>query len=227
MENIKTYFKKDNKIHHFCLIKGETDSINNFLIENLEKEFNVSRKQGNLIIENYESLLVDDARDIKEKTIRKNKENTKTFYLLNLSSLNNNSQNALLKILEEPPVGTYFIITLPNFSAILDTIKSRSVLIDANDLLIQDFTEVIELLKMNYGERISWVKKIIQGIKDEKISKNKVSKIIKQTVLYLNQEKYSKEIIYKIDSLNKNLQNTGVSLKIILEAYILFLPINK
>jgi len=52
--------------------------------------------------------------------------------------MNSVSQNALLKDIEEPPIGTIFIMTVVNLNKILTTIKSRANIINLNPFNDQD-----------------------------------------------------------------------------------------
>ena len=90
--------------------------------------------------------------EIKIEEIRKLKENL-TGKLLNggyrviiidtINDLNKSAQNALLKILEEPPVNTLFILITHNISNVPDTILSRCLKFSFNALSISDTKEVI------------------------------------------------------------------------------------
>ena len=90
--------------------------------------------------------------EIKIEEIRKLKENL-TGKLLNggyrviiidtINDLNKSAQNALLKILEEPPVNTLFILITHNISNVPDTILSRCLKFSFNALSISDTKDVI------------------------------------------------------------------------------------
>ena len=52
-------------------------------------------------------------------------DNLKIILIDNIENLNKNSSNALLKVLEEPKINTYFFLIFDNKKKILNTIKSR------------------------------------------------------------------------------------------------------
>ena len=52
---------------------------------------------------------------------------TKVYILDDCQTMNDSAENALLKILEEPPAGVYFLLTCPTSGALLPTIRSRAV----------------------------------------------------------------------------------------------------
>ena len=66
---------------------------------------------------------IDDVREVKEKAYIK--EDRKKTILLAAKKYNIISQNALLKLLEEPPENIDFILVATSKYALLDTIKSR------------------------------------------------------------------------------------------------------
>lgn len=69
---------------------------------------------------------VNDIRDLKESAyLTANEGYRKIFILEGVQSFNVQSQNALLKVLEEPPKGVVFILTAASKSAVLPTILSR------------------------------------------------------------------------------------------------------
>jgi hypothetical protein len=58
--------------------------------------------------------------------IRPNEAAGRVFILQNAQNLSPQAQNALLKILEEPPAGVQFFLTCDRASSLLDTVRSRS-----------------------------------------------------------------------------------------------------
>lgn len=76
------------------------------------------------------SFHIDKIRDIiSDVYITPNDANYKVYILGNAHCMNENAQNALLKILEEPPSYAVFILTAQNRSALLETVLSRAVVI--------------------------------------------------------------------------------------------------
>lgn len=76
------------------------------------------------------SFKVDDVRRVIEDAyVQPNEADYKIFILGNCHGMNANAQNAILKILEEPPSYVLFILTTVSKSALLETVLSRSVVI--------------------------------------------------------------------------------------------------
>ena len=72
------------------------------------------------------SFAVDAVREIRSDAfILPNESDCKVYILKNGQNMNEQAQNALLKILEEPPKNVFFIIVTQTKSAMLETVLSR------------------------------------------------------------------------------------------------------
>lgn len=58
------------------------------------------------------------------------------------------AKNALLKIAEEPPTNTYVVLTATNKNDVLDTLKSRAVVLDMESYNIVELQECAKLFKI-------------------------------------------------------------------------------
>ncbi len=79
-----------------------------------------------IVISGSEKTKVDDVRDIVgEAYLATNEADFKVFILEDADEYNVQSQNALLKVMEEPPRSVKFILTASSVGAILPTVRSR------------------------------------------------------------------------------------------------------
>lgn len=79
------------------------------------------------------SFHVDTVRDIiNDVYMPPNEADYKIYILGNADCMNESAQNAILKILEEPPSYAVFIMTVQSKSALLNTVVSRSVSVQMN-----------------------------------------------------------------------------------------------
>lgn len=75
---------------------------------------------------NNKTVLVDDIKNLIENVnLTPIESEIKVYIFNNFSSANQQSQNKLLKILEEPPKNTYIILNVTNINKVLPTIISR------------------------------------------------------------------------------------------------------
>ena len=84
------------------------------------------------------SFHVDTVRNIiNDAYVQPNEADYKISILANAHCMNQNAQNALLKILEEPPKYVVFILTTNSKSALLSTVLSRSVCVSLEGVDIE------------------------------------------------------------------------------------------
>ena len=164
---------KSTLAYHFInhsLSKNEqfNYSIKNYQINPKNRTFKTIQNKSN---PNFILLDLDDDKkfiDIKQVrdlifTLTKSSFNEKPRYILidNVESLNKNSINALLKIIEEPSSNTYFFLINDNSKKILPTLSSRCInfkislpnqktLEIANRLLDEKLYEIINHDLINY-----------------------------------------------------------------------------
>lgn len=91
------------------------------------------------------AIKVGDIRNLIEDIILKPvKSNKRVFIINNADMMNEAAQNALLKILEEPPSYAVIILVLSNKEKILRTIKSRCMEIKFLPLALEDLKKYFE-----------------------------------------------------------------------------------
>ena len=79
------------------------------------------------------TIYVDQIRALREDAVIMPNEAAKKVYIINhAGSMNVSAQNALLKVLEEPPGGTSFILVVETPQELLPTVRSRSTAVSAD-----------------------------------------------------------------------------------------------
>ncbi len=124
---------------------------------------------------------VGKVREIRDDAfVKPNEADYKVYILGNAQSMNLNAQNALLKILEEPPSYAVFILTVTNKSAMLETVLSRSVVLTLSGVESSAGAEYISSQdeEISYDEAFKaleiWggnIGKALESLKDGKLSK--------------------------------------------------------
>lgn len=138
-KKIDTY---TNHVPQSLIIVGPKYSGKKHLVKKMVKLIkDKQRKKVQLIIVEKEidkrTIGIDQIRYIK-KQLSLRDENIRIIMITDAEELTKESQNSLLKILEEPPQNTHFIFTISNESNIINTIKSRSVIWTINLPAIED-----------------------------------------------------------------------------------------
>ena len=97
------------------------------------------------------SISVDTMRWVREDVVVKPNEGIRKIYLIPKSdTMTREAQNALLKILEEPPAYAVFLLLCSSASAMLPTIRSRSHIysLEERPVLTSGVTELAESIAM-------------------------------------------------------------------------------
>jgi DNA polymerase-3 subunit delta' len=114
---------------------------------------------------------IEDAKEVIAEAY-KSEENAKTL-ILGAKSFTVPAQNALLKILEEPPRNIVFILIAPNKSAFLPTVRSRLSLTQEKNLRHYELLP-IELGKLDLAKMFAFVKE------HERLKKHEAKALIEQ-----------------------------------------------
>jgi hypothetical protein len=181
------------KLHHAYIYEGLGNDSIDFVFDFVKKVFGFDYNHPDLFFIKTLSFGVEDAKSIIQKNIQKPTSGSDKVIVVSLNSISHQAQNNLLKVLEEPSLGTYIFIVAPNHSIFLPTIKSRVHIL--NDLIKIDFRkdgvrsdietgvdrgikndiedgikkEANVFVKSDYAKRLEIVKKIMKDKDDEKI----------------------------------------------------------
>lgn len=200
----------------FFLIEVKTD-MQSETIENASRE-SFFQKQYE-IDSSFFSLKPEDAsKSISIEQIRKLKREflhtnvldlNKIIYLKEINNLNNNSLNALLKIIEEVPLKTYFIFCTQNLLKVPETILSRARIIRVEDHNLSISKNLSSLLKQTIDQNQNISDDIISSVINPFIN-SKTSDFFETLKLFdKNNVKLPAEIFLKVLSFNlgQNLSN--------------------
>ena len=140
-------------------------------------KFDVSLIEKDSSAKNVASIGIDEIKDIHKKIFLKPiKSEVKAVILDDAQLLTIQAQNALLKVLEEPPIHTIIILGVDTTEALLPTILSRCQIIELpmepgilSDAEIPEYSEFIENLQsMKIGDRLKKAEELAKD-KDEAI----------------------------------------------------------
>lgn len=111
------------------------------------------------------SFHVERVREIRaDAYIRPNDGEYKVYILRNIHNMTEQAQNALLKIIEEPPVQVIFIMTCNNRARVLPTILSRAAVLPLQICSEQQCMNALEqLCKDSSGEQLAQAAQLAGG----------------------------------------------------------------
>jgi len=157
-------------------ITSKKDSITKSFTEKtlLEYNFELKEKLDNpfheISISGANTILINSIRDVKKKLFRATDQNIQKVVIIfeaeKLCYPNQEAANSLLKILEEPPDNSTFILVSSKSNLLLDTIKSRCIEVFYQKPSLKQFSAYnridssnINLYKL-VGGNIKYVKKL-------------------------------------------------------------------
>lgn len=90
------------------------------------------------------AITIEQIRQLKTKSIiRPNQSDRRGFIIENSHLMRTSAQNALLKQTEEPSLGVFYILIADNAYSLLETIRSRAVIINMAELSPEQCCEVV------------------------------------------------------------------------------------
>lgn len=155
--------------HHAFFWAGETEQGVEAALRFAERDMKLSLT-GNpdIIIERYGLLRVEDARRIGEKASLAPVKGSEKLYIIGAGRIFHESQNAMLKLFEEPPEGTTLILIVPSEGDLLYTLRSRllPLPVETNEAALSE--EAQAFIAGGAAAR----EKVVEGILDDAKSDN-------------------------------------------------------
>ena len=143
-EYIKKKVVSEQINHHLSLLKNNSHP--NIII--VKKQIDEKTKK----LKNF--IIIDQIRKINQFSLETSLiENIPKFILIDSADdMNINASNALLKILEEPKLNTYFFLISHQPSSLLPTIKSRCLKINLSNHNYDNFSSIIKISNPDIDE---------------------------------------------------------------------------
>ncbi len=195
MKNENWELKIDpNNLHHAYLIVGDRESVKAELFNFLKDKLKI-QITGNPDFLYFDSntLTIDEAREIARMQEMRGfspENNARKFFVIGTNIITIEAQNALLKVFEEPTLGTHFFI-LASQNTFLPTFLSRLqvVRIDTNRRIDTNETNgQRNIIKKSITERLLLVAKLAGDISDEKKVKQDAIELVNQIEFELSSD---------------------------------------
>ena len=173
-----------------------------------------------LINDEGETIKIDQIRKITEKVIEKPIISDKKVYIINnAEKMTKEAQNCLLKTLEEPPEYVVIILISSNENVILNTIKSRCMMLKFKDISeedlrkfateILDYEDLTDNLLKSFGGSIGRAINLKENSKKYISLENFVKSLSKDDIIDIM---VSAKIIYDKENINDILDYLTVCL---------------
>lgn len=168
MSSLSQKIDTDN-LHHAYVLEGEHEQILPELVSMLESMGIPCEGNPDVMREFFDMFTIDQSRELKARQIEKGNVGGKKIFILGVQFFTVESQHALLKVFEEPASDVHFFIITPRADALLDTLKSRLVIVRSGEHLSSqaDMKTGNDFLNMTRAERIKKIAKFIKDHDDE------------------------------------------------------------
>jgi DNA polymerase-3 subunit delta' len=163
----------------------------------------------------YDKFLIDDARHIFSIHLHKTAQDDMQIICIAFNSTNVESQNSLLKMLEEPRSNTYFFILIPSKNSILPTVLSRAQVFEySKDIQLSEDT--IRFISSTPAKRLELIKVMLDDLKAENITKQNIIEFMEEIECYIH-EKKDYVMLKRIVEIKDYIKDQGASVKQLLE----------
>ncbi|MFA5998164.1 MAG: hypothetical protein WC814_02145 [Candidatus Paceibacterota bacterium] len=190
--------------------------------------------QGNpdIIVLKYGLLSVEDARRVSELAAGAPFAGDTKVVIIAANRAYHEAQNALLKLFEEPPSGTYLFFILPSLGGLLPTLRSRVQVLDTHKGLRKSFipAAAAEFMKASKEKRSALIKNLTSGKDEEERRENREEAIaILNGVEAVAYEKLKRgdgvaALLSDIATLRGHLYDRSAPVRMILEHLSLVIP---
>jgi len=193
--------------HHAILLRA-----------NQPLQYEHSASENEILYERHERLGIDEARNITTKAHRAPRTADMQTMVVATHVITVEAQNALLKLLEEPPKTTRFVFVLPNGVSVLPTLMSRFgteqvVTEESENTVWPAFVAAApaERLKQieawNKTKDIAWLTAMQQGLQ-QSVATMTPTKQLALVVSRLGTRGASNKMLLELLALDEALQNT-------------------
>ena len=165
----------------------------------------------------YEVLGIDDARLLQRWAYQKPVNAPKRYFVITCDGVTHETQNALLKLFEEPPETSAFALIVSHEEQVLPTLRSRFSVVHAARIEV-DTVPAAGFLSLSYAQRIE---EIAQRLKEKE--SGWVSLLLNNLEAYL----YASHDIHGLRAVlfvRKYIDRRGASVKMLLENLALSIP---
>lgn len=155
--------------HHAFVIEAEAEEGIRAAEAWAENELGMKAMSNpDIVVLRYGLLSVDDARRVAEVAAGAPFAGEHKVLIIAASRAYHEAQNALLKLFEEPPQGTYLFLVMPSLGGLLPTLRSRvQVLKHDARRTMHETNPAEEFLKSSREKRTALIKKLTSGRDEE------------------------------------------------------------
>lgn len=117
----------------------------------------------------YETLLIEHARELRREQGMRGADGAKKIFVVAFNAIHHESQNALLKTLEEPTDDTHFFFLVRTSEILLPTVRSRMQLVRVDEGSSEGpLPLAVEFLRSSISARMKMIEPMTKAKTDDK-----------------------------------------------------------
>ena len=211
--------------HHAYGIAGISAHVVPKLLSELEKTGFHAKGNPDFRLERFELMGIAEAQALKEAAGRTAVTGGKKIFVISAQGVTREAQNALLKVLEEPPPNTHFFLVTPSFDTLLPTLRSRLFLLSPAAIDYSSSTRALEFLRCAVPARLTMVQCMLKEL-EEATGKADVISFFDELERTLAAEKKTgkADALAELLETKKYARDRAPSFKLLLEHLALVLP---
>ncbi len=233
-----------NRQHAYVIEAGAEEGIE--IAQKYASEELGIRNKGNAdwIELRYGLLSVEDSRRVQELAVQAPIKSDKKALAIAANRAYHEAQNALLKLFEEPPEGTYLFLIVPTAGMLLPTLRSRVQILEnpkkKNTIIYDSDGIAAEFIKGSKEKRTALIKKLTSGRDEEERRENREAAlaivngieavayrdVVRPTADVGRSTSYIWALLKELQVLRGYLHDRSAPVKMILEHLSLVLPRN-
>ncbi len=149
--------------HHAVVFEGDRDVAHEAALEYVESTLDVAvHANVDVLVTDHERLSIEEARDLKTRAFRA-PIGSRQVLILRCGDILHEAQNALLKLLEEPPLTTHLILIVPSVHMLLPTVRSRMLYAGLYQRTVPVNDTGQRFLVAALKERLAMVDRVLKG----------------------------------------------------------------
>lgn len=214
-------------IHHAYIIESIEEQALELLARLIESKRKIKRLANpDFVVLSHDTFGIDESHALIALQSKTSESGTR-YILVSAGKITPEAQNALLKVFEEPNLGTHFFIILPTLNNILPTLRSR---VHTHSFGKGHTVDATKFMSLTIPERISWLEDVLVHPEDdrERTQKQAIVLDILAGLEFLVQNLETNKKVMAVEALieaRRYINDPAVSYKLILTNLALNLPV--
>ena len=212
--------------HHAYIYEGGQTYFSVLALDARERFGFEGEHNPDVSVRRYEKFGIEESRELSRYASLKNVSG-RALYILGVSQINSEAQQALLKLFEEPGDGIIFVLLAPH-GAIISTLRSRMLVYPTDLEEVQETVFVKKFLASPYKIRSEEIAKLLkdeEGVRERmREFLNALEKALHASLLKTKGGREIREGLEDIARVRSYAGDRSPSLKMLLEHLALSLP---